>query len=251
MQIVNHLRGIYIIGILSLSLAGSLFAIQTVQAISPTGLAPSPDLQDYNNITPSPQIQIPGLQFATKIQNPGGNLQVPFLAQYISAIYKYLLGASVIAAAIMITYGGFLYITGSSGVQIGDGKAYIVDACIGLGLVFGAYTILGIIAPTYVTPKPIAIKAIKPQEFDFMEFGPGFSVPSEEARRQAAEQASKSPPIGTSTPPDPIAALEQGGISIADVVETGTRPSQRAAAYCTPANLRNSLDTYEKRSPHW
>lgn len=247
MQIVNHIRGIYTIGILSLSLVGSLFAVQTVHAISPTGLAPTPDLQDYNNITPSPQVQIPGLQFATKIQNPGGNLQVPFLAQYISALYKYLLGASVIAAAIMITYGGFLYITGSSGVQIGDGKAYIVDACIGLGLVFGAYTILGIIAPTYVTPKPIAIKAIKPQEFDFMEFGPGFSVPSEEARRQAAEQASKSPPIGTSTPPDPIAAIEQGGISIADVVETGTRPSQRAAAYCTPANLRNSLDTYEKK----
>ncbi len=246
MQIVNRLRHTLALTSLLLSLIGGLCFAQSVQAISPTGQAPAPDLQDYSGIIPNPQISIPGLQFATKIQNPGGNLQVPFLAQYISAVYKYLLGISIIAAAIMITYGGFLYIVGGTVKSVGDGKSYIVDACIGLGLVFGAYTILGLIAPTYVAPKPLAIKAVKPQEFDFMENISGFSVPSTEVRRETNDAATKGWE-GSSTPPNPEEAVIQGGISIAGVEEKGTRPSQKINAYCTPSGQRNSLDTYEKK----
>lgn len=208
---------------------------------------PAPDLQPYTGIIPTPQVQIPGLQFANKLENPSGVLQVPFLAQYVAAVYKYLLGASIIAAAIMVTYGGFLYIVKGTAKSVSDGKGYIVDAAIGLVLVFGAYTLLSIVSPSYTTLRPIAIKAIKPQEFDFMENGPGFSVPSTQAREQSAGAISTSPLDGSSAPPDPQQAAEQGGISIADVQETGTRPSQRAAAYCTPASQRASLDTYEKK----
>ncbi|MCC7357066.1 hypothetical protein IT408_00995 [Candidatus Uhrbacteria bacterium] len=116
-------------------------------------------------------IPIPDLQFGqTTVNRQNNRLQIPYLAQYISAVYKFLLGVSIIAAAIMITYGGFLYIIKSTGASVTEGKTYIVDACIGLFLIFGAYTILNTVSPATTKLKSLEVLTIdKDPLSDYLE----------------------------------------------------------------------------------
>jgi len=122
-------------------------------------------------IIPQLNVPIPGLIFAGSLpqgrnENNEQTVQVPFLAQYISAAYTYLIGISVIAAAVMIIYGGFKYILGSTISSINSGRQTIVDAIIGLCLVFGAYTILAVISPATLTPATLSITLVKPDPFN-------------------------------------------------------------------------------------
>ena len=123
----------------------------------------------FEPIFPELNVQIPGLKFGDITLDPSQKANVPYLAQYISAIYKYLVGASIIAAAIMITYGGFLYITGSSGLKIGEGKEYIQDALIGLFLVLAANTILYTITGKAENQlQPLKVQIVRKEVFSYM-----------------------------------------------------------------------------------
>ncbi|MBU1348895.1 pilin [Patescibacteria group bacterium] len=110
-------------------------------------------------------ISIPRLEFSEDIFIGGGEILVPWIAQYISAAYKYLLGTTIIAAAVMIVYGGFLYIVGSTVGSIEKGKAAIFDAIIGLLLILGSYTIFATINPATVSPTSIQIKMVERDAF--------------------------------------------------------------------------------------
>ena len=113
-------------------------------------------------------VPIPGLVFANNIQVYANtpNAQIPFLTQYISAVYNYLIGISVIAAAIMIVFGGFKYIIASSISQVKDGKETIKDAILGLVLIFGAYTIFAVINPAAINLKALNEPIINPEQSD-------------------------------------------------------------------------------------
>ena len=89
-------------------------------------------------VTPSDVIKapilnenIPGLIFTPTIPIQGQFIYVPWFGEYISAVYRYLTGVAVVAAAIMIVYGGFMYIIASSGAKVTAGKEIIKDAIIG------------------------------------------------------------------------------------------------------------------------
>lgn len=70
------------------------------------------------------------------------------LPEYINAIYKFGLWTIGIAALLMITLGGFMYIT-SAGNSSSTGKAkkFITDAIAGLILAFIAYLLLKTLNP--------------------------------------------------------------------------------------------------------
>ncbi len=109
---------------------------------------------------PQVEIQIPGLQFQEIIDVTGGLAYEPYLAQYISAIYNYAVGLSVIAAAVAIVYGGFLYIAGSAMASVTRGKELIFNALIGLFLVLGLHTILSTLNPKLVEMSVLGIKIV-------------------------------------------------------------------------------------------
>lgn len=71
--------------------------------------------------------------------------------QYVSAIYNFLIWTAGIASLFMISLGAFMYIT-SAGNQaaLSKAKTFIVDAVIGLILVFAAWLILYTINPNLV-----------------------------------------------------------------------------------------------------
>ena len=118
---------------------------------------------------PKLNVDIPGLQFSQYVIARNGYLEVPFLAQYIAAIYKYLIGISAVACAIMIIYGGFKYIMAATGAHVKEGKEVILNALIGLVLVLGAYTILNTINPETLGLSSIKIAVIRPQIYQISE----------------------------------------------------------------------------------
>lgn len=114
-------------------------------------------------LAPELNIPIPGLKLKPTITAEKGVYNIPWLGQYIAAVYNYLISASVIAAAIMVTYGGFLYIMGSNGVgSINTAKSIISDALIGLFLVIILFTLIKTFASGTATNSNISIRNISP-----------------------------------------------------------------------------------------
>ncbi|MFZ2804096.1 MAG: C39 family peptidase [Patescibacteria group bacterium] len=120
-----------------------------------------------NIIARAPQlnIPIPGLTFADYATLQNGSINEPFLAQYIAGWYRYLVGASVIAAAVMIVYGGFRYIIGATSNDISHSKEIIRDAIVGLFLVLGAYTILNTVNQAALLNQTLNVTYINPVAF--------------------------------------------------------------------------------------
>ncbi len=108
---------------------------------------------EIKNTAPILNISIPGLNFSDTINESGQSLLVPYLAQYISALQKYLTGVALILAAIMIIIGGIKYIIASTGAKIAHSKEIIIDAVMGMVIVLGSYLILVNINPnlTYLS----------------------------------------------------------------------------------------------------
>ncbi|MFA6106055.1 MAG: pilin [Patescibacteria group bacterium] len=98
----------------------------------------------------TPQIGIPGSQF-----QPGASIAVSnntaTIAEYVKAIYKYLIGIVGITAAIMLMVGGIVWLTaGGSPERVKQAQDYIVGSLTGLALALGSFLILGMINPALV-----------------------------------------------------------------------------------------------------
>ncbi len=90
----------------------------------------------------------------SKLQTPeesNGAVRVNFLGQYVDLVYRYMVGVVLVVAIVMVVYGGFLYLVGSTSGNVSRGKEIIRDALMGLILVLAAYAILNTINPATVT----------------------------------------------------------------------------------------------------
>jgi hypothetical protein len=80
-------------------------------------------------------VKIPGLAFSEQVpvETKSQALQIPYLAQYVAAAYRYLVGIAAIAAGIMIVYGGLLYLLGET---VGSAIKLLIEAQdrVGLGV---------------------------------------------------------------------------------------------------------------------
>ncbi|MCR4278356.1 MAG: pilin [bacterium] len=132
-----------------------------------------------NIVPPTLNVPIPGLELGVPVQQ-GKYLILPFLSQYISAVYRYLTGIAVVTAAIMVMYGGFKYIVASTGAQVESGKKTIVDATVGLILILGAYTILNTLNPNLLKLDAIKVEGIRPDPMSYLSGG-------QDARKTLAE----------------------------------------------------------------
>ncbi|NIP33097.1 hypothetical protein GWN26_13880 [Candidatus Saccharibacteria bacterium] len=120
-----------------------------------------------------PRLQVPDfdIRFSDiQVTEEGGvkYIDVPWLAQYIAAVYQYMVGVAVILAIVMIMYGGFRWIVaGGDAGKIGEAKKTIVQAVIGLAIALGSYTILSIINPNLVMFSSFRLALIDRQEYKF------------------------------------------------------------------------------------
>ncbi len=184
---------------------------------------PAPGLT--SDLTAEPitmNVPIPGLQFsAGKVV--GDFVEIPILAQYIVAVYKFLLGISAVAAAIMIMYGGFKYILASTGAGVKEGQTAIRDALIGLVLLIGTYTILQTVNPEALALNALKIRIIRPpEEAYFAANGTGDPFYS----AGAADRAARDPVQG-----------DAPALSPADLVDISSIPFDKSLG--GPENLKN------------
>ena len=163
----------------------SIFAtIVIISTLMLTVVVPSVNAQDTTSakeeaalnaraIKPKLQISIPGLgNFSDSLvigtgtgtdgnQCPVGSVCVKTINVYLNAVYKYASGAAIIFAIVLIMIGGIQYMVGSSAGNTGAGKERMINAAIGLILVFSTYTILTFVNPEITSLRPLQLTVIK------------------------------------------------------------------------------------------
>lgn len=115
---------------------------------------------DLPPIVPVLNVPIPGLHFS----DPTGG-ENPLLAQYLSAVYNYLISITATVATIVFAYGAFQYLLGSALPSIASGKRIMQEAVIGLLLVFSAHLILFTINPATVELKSLVVDPVRSAEY--------------------------------------------------------------------------------------
>jgi len=124
---------------------------------------------------PDLQISFPQKVFSQQVDcttNERGveTCKVPWISEYIAAIYKYAVGIVGILAVVVMMVGGAIWITaGGNASSVGEAKSWITGALTGLVLVLASYTILYIINPDLTNLKFIEIKTVKVPEATLVE----------------------------------------------------------------------------------
>ncbi|MDF1497604.1 MAG: pilin [Patescibacteria group bacterium] len=109
-------------------------------------------------------VDIPGLSFTNPYLD-GNQVIIPYLGQYIQALYKFLLGVALIASAIMIIVGGYKYIIAATGAKVESGKQMIIDALMGMVIVLGAYVILSNVNPNLTQFGSLTVPFVEEELF--------------------------------------------------------------------------------------
>lgn len=115
-------------------------------------------------VYPSLGVNIPTVSFS-KILISGDYLEVNFLGEYITGLYKYLLAISGILAVLMLMIGGIQYVVSPGGGEMGAAKKRITSALTGMVLLFCTYLVLFIINPDLVLFKGLSIQTIPSMPF--------------------------------------------------------------------------------------
>ncbi len=90
----------------------------------------------------------------------------PDLSEYLTGIYRLLIGAGILFAIVMIIIAGYQWIfAGGSADKIGNAKKRIFSAVIGLILALLSYVILNAITPRLVAMRMPDIPSVKRLEF--------------------------------------------------------------------------------------
>lgn len=141
----------------SLLLVGLVFVVPNVLAQTPTAPA--------TNAAPAPVPITLGI--------PIGNVrQVSGLAEYINLGYRYMVSIVLIAAIIMVVWGGFRYLLGSANIgNVQRGKEIIRDAVVGMLIVIGAFVILNTVNPRTVELRNLTLSNIQRQDVNLSVAG--------------------------------------------------------------------------------
>ena len=146
------------------SLAATLDVCCCVSAASTEEKATPPKF-----IMPELQISIPGLKLTpsstieTTANDDGSySVTIPWLSEYLLAIYNYGLAVAGILAAIVLMAGGVLWlISGGDASKITQAKELITGSITGLIILMSSYLILSQINPDLTKLNPIKIGTIK------------------------------------------------------------------------------------------
>ncbi|MFH1291806.1 MAG: pilin [bacterium] len=122
---------------------------------------------------PDISIRIPGLTFASiqdsiTLDDDGRKIiNIPWVGQYITAVYKFALAlASVVAVVMLIIQGVTIMMSGGGEAKQGAYKK-ILQIFVGLGIMWGSYAILYNINPDLVKFKALAVTMVEKEEAKF------------------------------------------------------------------------------------
>ena len=109
-------------------------------------------------------IKIPGLNFSklSKYADDEGYIYMPWLGEYIRAVYNFAMVAASIIAVLVIILQGIKILTSGGGDEKVESYKKIGHVVIGLAIAWGSYVILFTINPNLVQFKPMKLKYIVP-----------------------------------------------------------------------------------------
>jgi hypothetical protein len=122
--------------------------------------------------SPKLQIKIPGMPDFTKPTQCGTDAKtnmpiycVKWIGEYVAGIYKYGIGIVGILAAVVLMFGGLLWLTaGGNATQVGEAKAWIGASMTGLVIALTSYMILYQINPDLLNLKALEVTMIKEEK---------------------------------------------------------------------------------------
>ena len=132
-----------------------------------TGETTKDEASKVELIPPNLNIDIPG---AGNLFGGGGIVKegefryfyLPYIGEYVSALYNYVLGIVGILAVVVIIFAGGIWLTaGGSPERIKTAQEYIFGAVTGVVLAFGSYLILYTINPDLVRFDAMKVKVIE------------------------------------------------------------------------------------------
>ncbi|HUT22233.1 MAG TPA: N-acetylmuramoyl-L-alanine amidase [Candidatus Bipolaricaulota bacterium] len=153
-------------------------------------------------IKPKLTVPIPDLHFSDVVLATagGGAASLPWISEYVIAVYKYAMGIGSILAVIMIMIAGILYLTSAGNPQrIGQAKGYIIGSITGLTILFSSYLLLNLINPALTRLGPIGIGVVEAERLAWEE---SFAI---------AEAAAITPPNVEQTDPEKLIPTERAG----------------------------------------
>ena len=118
--------------------------------------------------------EMPAFSDASYGADTGGNptVSVPWIAEYIVAIYRYGISIIGIAAVIGIAIGGVYWVvSGGNSGRISTAKAWIQDSLLGLAIALSSYLILAVLNKDLTIFKSVNLATIGRQELDFTSGG--------------------------------------------------------------------------------
>jgi len=148
------------------------------------------------------EINIPQLKFSD-VQNTvdsQGFIHIPYIGEYISAIYKVAMVIVSIVGVVMIIVVG-IKVTVMGGEERINGLKKIGQVTIGLVIAWGSYAILYNINPDLVNFKSLKVQYIKPEELpditenDYADGSPGTPERLCSSREECAPYCSKKTPL--------------------------------------------------------
>jgi hypothetical protein len=114
---------------------------------------------------PNPIIKIPGLTFSGDspedfvVENNDGTktLIIPFIGEYIAAVYRYAVGVMSVLAGIGIIIGGIMYMTTGAGGDVNQAKKVIGGSVVSIVFFASTYLILFTINPELIQLRNLEI----------------------------------------------------------------------------------------------
>jgi hypothetical protein len=153
----------------TLVISFSFFYIAPLVSAQTTGV--SDEVTDIiKNSQPKLQIDIPGLKFTdpqkasdyVKEQGETTYISIPYLGEYIAAIYKYGVVVTTILAIVIIINAGLKWVlSAGSSDKISEAQKQIAGAIIGIVIALSSYVLLYTINPNLVNFKNLTIKFVK------------------------------------------------------------------------------------------
>lgn len=118
------------------------------------------------------QIPIGTLSKLNTVDCSSGTCEIPFIAQYISAVYKYGLSIAGVLGVLMLMAAGLLWIvSGGDSGKITTAKNLIIGSVTGLILLVGLNLFLTFINPDLVNPQAITLESIERKEIEALAEG--------------------------------------------------------------------------------
>jgi len=136
-----------------------LCAYEGLTSEPPTSDTTTPTEPVKNPVTPQLNVNIPGVSFTEPLQRDG-KLESNFIADYVTGVYRYLLGIAVTIAIVFVMIGGLQYVLAAGTGDTSKAKARIRNSVVGLVLLFCVYVILYTVNPQLTLFKTLSLTVI-------------------------------------------------------------------------------------------